>query len=281
MAEMKKYLALGLGVQSTWLYFASTFGYLPKMAAAVFADPGREKTATMKYLDWLVDWAAKYSDIPIHVAQRGNLFNDLIDTSKKRSASIPAFTMGKGGKEGMLRRQCTREYKVEATDRMVRSLEGVGYGQRMAHTVELWMGISFDEIDRMSIPADAWKYHVYPFCDYIIPSNGQAQKGLYNYTMRRSDILVEYKRHRLPIPPKSACVFCPYQSDYAWYDLKINDPEGFADAVAVDEAIRDLSKHGVRSPAFLHRSCKPLREISFSAQASDLWGGECSGICHT
>ncbi len=86
--------------------------------------------------------------------------------------------------------------------------------------------------------------------------------------------------HNFPIPPKSSCVFCPYQSEASWHELKTKFPNDFKAAVKVDEAIRNSSKKGITQPVFLHESLKPLAEIEFKAGAPDLWSGECSGNCH-
>lgn len=280
---MRRFLLLGMGVQSTWLYFASAFGYIPKIDHAVFIDPGREKTATTEYLSWLLQWSVGRNIAPIHVVQRKNLYTDLLNQNNStggRFSSIPAFTKSQNGKVGMLRRQCTNEYKIEQADKAIRELVGLLPRQRFAEQVELWQGISSDEIDRMVAPDAKWKLHVYPFCGYAVPRGGQASKLGFDYRKRRSDIVTEYQRHGLPVPPKSSCVFCPYQSDLSWFLMKMNHPNDFADAVAVDTAIRNSTAKGINQPVFLHRSCKPLGEIGFSKQASDLWGGECSGTCH-
>jgi hypothetical protein len=63
--------------------------------------------------------------------------------------------------------------------------------------------------------------------------------------------------------------------------MKINEPSDFNAAVRIDKAIRNSTKKGILSQAFLHESCKPLDEIVFSAGLPDLWHGECSGNCHT
>ena len=36
--------------------------------------------------------------------------------------------------------------------------------------------------------------------------------------------------------------------------------------VEVDEAIRDMSKRGKEEPIFIHRSCKPLKDVEFVDQ---------------
>lgn len=278
-----KTLSLGLGVQSTWLYLASSMGLLPRMDAAIFVDTGREKKKTLEYLEWLEKWSDKNNGIPLIVIRKKNLYADLLNKENPtggRFSSIPAFTKNEDRSIGMLRRQCTNEYKIEQVDKAIRELLGLKRNQRVKQIIEIWQGISLDEIDRLKIPQEKWKVFVYPFCGYYIPSNGKAQKVDWNFLMTRHKIIAEYERHGLPVPPKSSCVFCPYQSDYAWYEMKVNEPDDFTAAIEVDEAIRNSAKKGINSPAYLHDSCKPLKEIDFSSHANDLWKGECSGTCH-
>ncbi len=112
---MNKVLSLGLGVQSTALYFMSSLGELPRVDVAIFADLGREKRKTYEYLDYLLKWKEQNDGIEIIVVKKKNLFQHLLETvnsSGNRFAAIPAFTKNDDGTIGMLKRQCTGEYKI-------------------------------------------------------------------------------------------------------------------------------------------------------------------------
>lgn len=276
-------LSLGMGVQSTALYLMSAMGELPRIDYAVFSDTGREMTGTMKYLEWLLKWRDQNNGPEIIVKREKNLFTDLLsvkNSTEGRLASIPAFTASDNGPEGILRRQCTNEYKIQIVDKAIRDVYGLKKHQRNIKTT-IWKGISADEADRMSIPESAWKTFIYPFVGYGIPGVGKwfkLNKDLQR-TMNRNDIKSWYKKNGLPVPPKSSCVFCPYHSDFTWQDMKINQPEDFEDAVRVDKAIRNSSKRGIKQPVYLHRSLKPLDEVSFDPD-SRIEFGECSGTCN-
>ena len=275
-----KIISLGLGVQSTALYYMSSLGELPRCDYAIFADLGREKKKTIAYLKYLQQWQKENNGIPIIVIQKKNLYTDLLNSVNStggRFASIPAFTKNDDGSIGMLRRQCTNEYKIEQVDKAIREVLNVK--AVLKQKVDIWKGISLEEIDRLSIPNTDWKIHVYPFCKYTVTTKG-ANKTNFGLLRTRNDIVRWYDFNGLPIPPKSSCVFCPYQSDAAWYDMRQNEPEDFEAAVKIDEAIRNSSKKGIKNKIFLHRSCKPLSEISFTAGLPDLWQGECLDNCH-
>ena len=66
-------------------------------------------------------------------------------------------------------------------------------------------------------------------------------------------------------------------------NLSIKDvPEAWAEAVAVDRAIR-TGLHGIRGRVYLHRSAVPLDQADLSTPADrgqlDLWANECEGLC--
>jgi hypothetical protein len=277
-----KVLSLGLGVQSTALYYMSSLGELPRLDYAIFADLGKEKKKTYEYLEYLLAWERENNGIPIIVLKEKNLYQDLINGGNESGhgfASIPAYTRSKDNKVGMLRRQCTREYKIACVDKEIRRLYGAKPYQRLPLT-EVWKGISLDEIERISIPYEAWKSLIHPFCGYGSELHRNAFKLDYGKNMTRAQISDWYQAHEIPEPPKSSCVFCPYQSEKAWYDMKTNEPQDFMAAIEVDAAIRNRTKEGIKNPIFLHESCQPLEAVSFKDQENDLWKGECSGNCH-
>lgn len=277
---MEKVISLGLGVQSTALYYMTSMKELPPVRVAIFSDTGRESTATYGYLENLLKWQEKNKGVEIAVVKQKNLYNDLVYKSNlTRFATIPAFTLGIDGKVGMLRRQCTGEYKIQQVDDYIRDhVYKLPKGSRRPLT-EVTIGITTDEAERMSIPRERWKVNVYPFLGLKVDSYGNVERIPWALPRDRKNIVEWYQTNGLPIPPKSACVFCPYQSDHTWAMRKQNAPEDFEAAVRVDEAIRNSTRQGVKNPVYLHRSCKPLKEVEFNVSQKIEWG-ECSGTCH-
>lgn len=281
---MKEIISLGLGVQSTALYLMSSLGELPRYDCAIFADPGREKQNTYNYLKWLLDWQHNNNGIEIIVINEKNLYADLLkktNSTSNKFASIPAYTKNEDGTIGMLRRQCTNEYKIAQVDKLIRYAIYKSEPHKRLPVTRIIKGISFDEIDRMNIPKEPWKVHVYPFCGWETFSPGKAvtmSKG--QLIMRRAEIIDWFIARGFPVPAKSSCVFCPFQSEFSWNEMKINDPADFEAACCVDDSMRNSSKKGIRQPIFLHESCIPLRNVVFPEDVPDLWSGDCSGTCH-
>ena len=244
-----KVISLGVGVQSTALYLMSSMGRIERADHAVFADPGAELPRTYEILKYLQDWALSNNGIPIHVTTIKNLYKDIINKENStghRWASIPAFTEH----GGMIRRQCTKEYKIEPVIKKIRELHGLKPHKHMPKT-QVWLGISMDEIQRMKVSQ-------LPRIDYHYP--------LIEHRMSRGDCISLFEEWAFPVPPKSSCVFCPYHSDRNWKELKEVYPESWKLAIEVDESIRDMSQKGIEEPIYVHRSCTPLQDVEFADQ---------------
>ncbi len=264
-------LSLGAGVQSTTLALMAAHGEIgPMPDCAIFADTGWEPAAVYDHLAWLM--SPNVLPFPVHVISGGDIRGDLLRAATgQRWASIPAFTRTvKGGRFdiGMIRRQCTKDYKIVPIRRKVRELVGLTRRRSPKHpVVEQWIGISLDEVIRMKPSFEDWRVNRWP---------------LIEQRLSRHDCLRWLERHDYPVPPKSSCVGCPFHSDAVWRDIRDRDPAAWLQAVAVDRAIR-TGVRGIRGEVFLHRSAVPLDQADLSTASDhgqlDLWGNECEGMC--
>ena len=270
-------ISLGVGLQSSALYFMSSNGELPRVDYAIFADPGREKKITYRYLEFMKEWAAKNNGIPIITVDRKNLFRDMMEQMNSTGqcfVSIPLYVKNPDGSVGMLRRQCTNEYKIEQVDWQIRQLYGLA-PRKWTPKTNVWQGITLDEMQRMSFSNENWKTKIYPFCGYQATKT-DVTKIDWGIKMYRDGVEAWFRERGLPVPPKSSCTFCTYQSDYAWQEMKMDDPEAFQICCLLDEAIRHFGT--VEAPCYLHESCIPLREVKFNQ--TDIWRGNCATDCH-
>lgn len=258
------------------MYFMSCLGILPRFDYSIFADPGREKKASYEYIRYAMEWAKENNGVPIIWTGKKNLYKDLINgsnSSGNRFASIPAYT--KDGK-GQLRRQCTDEYKIAEFNKAIRRLYGMTPYQNFPKT-EIYIGITVEELRRVSINKIKKFINVYPFCNYQT-STAYGSKFLNYETRTRNDCVNWLKANGFEIPPTSSCTFCPYQSDMSWLDLKMNDPKEWKAVIRLDDAMRYSSKKGVNEPIYLHRSGKPLKEVVFNEDQQSI-NYECGGNC--
>jgi hypothetical protein len=257
-------LSLGAGVQSSTMALmadAGEFGVKPD--AAIFADTGWEPEPVIKHLEYL----KSVLSYPVHIVKKGNIQDDILTAlapGGNQFASAPFYTLNEQGKKGMGRRQCTREYKITPIAKKIRELCGLKPRQRFPKTehVEVWVGISTDEVMRMKPSRFWWQKNVWP---------------LIEKKMSRTDCLKWYEGKGFKIPVKSACIGCPFHDDKFWIDMRDNRPKEFASAVEFDKKMR---MHNPKVKNFVHRQCVPLDQVKFKDdEGPDLFNQECEGMC--
>ena len=298
-------LSFGGGTQSTALLLMALKGEINgvKPDFVIFSDTGWEPKSIYKWIEKVNEHIKEKYDYEIIYTNGGNIRKDLVIAARdgKRMASLPYYTLTdvpvyenvyKGQREvvdengekrledlyekgklirteqkkGMVLRQCTAEYKIAPVKRKVRELLGYKPGQRVKEVVHMWKGISTDEIQRVKPIADSWIEAEHPLVDVV--------------DMDRSACIAYVERDGLGTPAKSSCIGCPFHDDRTWLEMKRNDPESWEDACQMDELIRKMPK--LESQCFLHKSCKPLREINLGDDQMDLFDdftNECEGFC--
>lgn len=290
-------LSLGAGVQSTTMALMAAHGELnPMPDCAIFADTGWEPQSVYDHLAWLQ--SDNVLPFPVHVISHSNLKDDLkrgADDPRHRFAAVPFFThehrregtsvpvldaedrvvghrvLDKSEDHfGIGSRQCTYEYKIQPIARQLRSMLGYGSRDRIpAGSVEVWIGISMDEVFRMKPARVNWQTSRWP---------------LIEKRMTRQDCLNWLSAKGYPLPPKSSCIGCPYHSDAHWRAMRDDAPKEWEDAVRMDRLIRNTgTQRGQRARQYLHRSCQPLDEVDLDASLNrdqlDLMLDECEGMC--
>jgi hypothetical protein len=158
-------LSLGVGVQSTTMAIMAAKGDLPPVDCAIFADPGYESKATMTYLNYLTT----ILPYPVFRVQKGNIKNDMLAAKGTTNFVVAPFYNQHTitGKKGMIRRQCTSEYKILVIKKKIRELCGVKPGKHFPKDkyVEQWIGISKDEIQRMKPARDPYILNRHPLIE--------------------------------------------------------------------------------------------------------------------
>ncbi|MCY4578426.1 MAG: DUF6339 family protein [Chloroflexi bacterium] len=275
-------LSLGAGVQSTVLALMADRGEygLEKPDVAVFADTGWEPASVYEHLDWLESQLSyevvrvKAADVPWY--REGTIRENILEgTNPNRGnyLAIPAFLTNSDGSKAIARRQCTAKYKIDPINYYLRGRIGAKKGRRAPKdkVVEIWMGISVDEVYRQKDSLEEWAYNRYPLIELGI-SRAQLQEW---FTRNYPDRYL----------PRSACIGCPYKSNAEWKWLKVNDPTSFDDAVFIDRALREIPvvKNAIatNSAAYLHRSRVPLAEVDLDGEQDydNLMVQECEGVC--
>lgn len=298
-------LNLGAGVQSTTVFLLAHEGRIPAIEHAIFADTQEEPQTVYDHLEWMRTIG---EPVPLmHIATAGKLGDDILHETapsiphkdgapykanhRHRFASIPAFTGKHHDKreardpcnEGIIRRQCTKEYKIDVVEKVIRRVI-LGLKPRChipkGTKIEQIFGISADEKGRAKRIAANWENRA-----WSVP-----QFPLIEMNWTRETCL-EYLKTRVPhLVSRSACVFCPFKSAKEWLVTKAN-PKEWARAVEIDRGLREPGKAVnalMDQSIYLHRSLIPLEMVDLEAEADkerrknarplfDLM--ECEGMC--
>ena len=239
-----------------------------------FADTGAEPAPVYDHIEKmqkLLEDAGYKFNICKNLDKDGN-FKPLDDISA-RASTVPLFTRTPEG-VGMLKRQCTNEFKISPLTKFVRESLGYKPRQRVKHDIKLWLGISTDESQRMKTNRVNWITNVYPLIELGLSRSHCVALGQY------------YLGYQVP---KSACYFCPFTNHERWLSMKQNDPETFQKAVEFDRKVRDLPTFGKSNyPCYIHSSGTPLESAVLDQpfipglfHSSELRGflQECEGHC--
>ena len=267
-----KVLSLGAGVQSTVLALMAEDGVggLEKPDIAIFADTQWEPPGVYDHLDWL----EKQLSYKVIRVTAGNIRENVLSgvtPDGNAFLDMPVFLINSDGTKSVAARQCTTHYKINPIHKELRKILQLEPGKRAPKNkqVEMWMGISTDEAQRMKPSRDEWITNRFPLIEMDL-----TRAHLYAWFKQR------YPERHLP---RSACVGCPYHTNTEWKWLKENEPESFQDAVFIDKAIREIPhiRGTLRGEGYLHRERKSLGSMDFSQTEDyeDLMISECEGLC--
>lgn len=249
--------SFGGGTQSVALLVLVAQGELPKPERIVMADTRHEGSATWAYLDEIVRPLVARLGIPLDIVSEPKSGQWVFSTRDGvEYMMLPAYTP-----TGKLSRPiCSSRWKRRVINRHLRVM---GYGS--SRPVLQWLGMSFDELDRMKDSGRKWIKTAYPLVDL---------------RLRRDEAIERVRRFGLPTPPRSSCYFCPNRTNSEWLDLYRNWPDDWAKAVETDKEIRDWDIKRGESGLWLHRDRVPLDQVDLE-QPDDgqLELFPCGGYC--
>lgn len=183
-----------------------------------------------------------------------------------RSLPIPV-RMSADGAPGT--RSCTADFKIRVIGRELKRR-----GATVDNPANVGIGISVDEIHRAR-----------PGVDPRAPYQSR-QYPLLNLGLYRDDCKRIIAEAGLPVPPKSACWFCPLHNADAWRELKRETPDLFHAAAHLEHLLNERRDELGKDPVWLTRKARPLAEVfagpDHEQLAFDGDDGACdSGHCFT
>ena len=242
-------LSFGAGVNSVALMILLLRENMP-LDEAIFADTGGEVPETYQYLGIAKEYLAKHG-VPLSVvAKKGS---SLYDTAWRRQVFPSAIW-----------RWSTRDYKVTP---ILRHYRASG-----AH-INQYIAIAKDEIHRMKDSQVNYVTNIFPLIDRDITRAGCIE------IIQQAD---------LPVPPRSSCYFCPFNSVDRWRWIYDNHPELYEKAIALEENSKHFPSQRLTDQAFRERTDVSLRTLANifanngplpSRPAID--NQQCGGACDT
>lgn len=247
------------GVQSTAMAVMSALGEIEPVDALIYADIGNEWSIVTKIMDWYRDWFKEHGVRAETVHPKKSVLEDL----ENGDIYIPAYTES----GGPLNRGCIWRYKIQPMRWRMRELAGYDATKPphpKAGEVEMWMGMTTDEMRRTFPSLKKYIVHRYP---------------LIEKDMTRGDTIRYLRGLGLPIPPKTSCVICPYRRAMEWIPVRDQTPDEWQKAIEIDKKIRYAishrkykNKHGIKdfkNRIYLWREGIPLEEADLDEFAKN------------
>lgn len=207
---MIRAFSFGGGVQSTAVLVLAAQQAL-QYDAFLFANVGAdsENPATLRYMDTVTrPFAQRWGInlIELSKVRRDKTPETLLQRLQHSTRSIGIPMRMSNGAPG--NRQCTGDFKIGVVAKWLRE-----HGATKSDPATVGLGISTDELHRARTSSRI----AYELLEYPLLAK----------RLSRSDCVRLIQEAGLPLPPKSACWFCPFQNDAQWRQLKHDSPELF------------------------------------------------------
>jgi hypothetical protein len=237
---MKHILSFGAGVNSTALLIELLNRNMP-LDYILFADTGEEVPETYSHLKHIQDWLRSQNKEIVVVQSKYGLLYDYYHTKK----TIPYRNF----------RDCTDKFKKRPQNEFIKQFKKEGVVQ--------YIGIALEEFHRMKTSDIKWITWKYPLVEWRID---------------RSSCIKIIEKAGLPIPVKSGCYMCPFQSDESWARLFNSKKELWLKSRALEEDNRSYPRNTLRWAGTLRDLEKAIRT---QTKLSDFSEPICGGHCFT
>lgn len=267
MDERVRAVSYGGGVQSTSLLVLAATGIID-YHTFLFANVGDDSEDPLT-LAYVRDVARPYAEaagieiVEVRYKRRDGTMPTLREHIMDGGRfALPAFMMPKLAPGN---RTCTKTWKAMAVAAELRKM-----GATSAEPALVAIGISVDEMQRAKPGVDKANKvqdRTYPLLDLSITRT------------KAKRIITDAG---LPVPPKSACYFCPYHTNQDWHEMKRDRPELFAGAVEMEDAINTSRAELHRQPVYFSKRPAALSTLGEAQDTLFADGDDCdSGWCFT
>lgn len=251
MSNNPRVLSIGWGIQSFTIAAMDVFGDIEPIDLIIHADTKHESVLTYafkeKYSSFITSTNTPMVTVHTSIAKTTPVQKGA--KAKNAYTYLPLYPKKSNGLPGKLSRYCTANWKITPIMSYLKKYikKEYGYFKKGALPpdgfVTQLLGISLDEYERMKHNQNTWIQNEYPLIDM---------------RMTREDCKKYLLDHGLEVPPKSACVFCPYRSPETWshvWDI----PEDKAKVLWAEKMVRNFKEDG--QEFYLHSSLLDIDEL--------------------
>ncbi|MFE0327960.1 phosphoadenosine phosphosulfate reductase [Streptomyces sp. NPDC058960] len=271
MSQLRTF-SFGGGVQSVACLVLAAQGRID-FGTFLFANVG-EDSEDPRTLVYFRQYAKPYADAhglrleELHRTKRDGSRETLwgrITKQGSRSLPIPV-RLSPSGAPGT--RACTGDFKIKVIGKWLKQ-----HGASADNPATVGVGISVDEIQR----ANSRRNQPYERITYPLLDLG----------LRRTDCQRIIRAAGLPVPPKSACFFCPFHKPEDWREMRRTAPDLFAKSCQLEALLNERRDMLGKDHVYLTRFLKPLDQAipdGWDTLPFDEWdeSGLCdSGRCFT
>jgi len=264
--------AYGGGVQSNAALVLAVQGRID-FRTFLFCNVGddSEHPATLRYVHEIAMPYAEANGIELHELHRikrdGSTETLYGRLTKEGSRSLPIPVRMSNGAPGT--RSCTADFKIKVIGKWLKGRGAHGPKACRLHREDgfqvactdctpanpavVGVGISSDEIERVNARKnEPYERLAYP----LIGLPADEDTGI---RLRRSDCVQVIRDAGLPVPPKSACYFCPFHRPETWHQQRRGEPELFEKSCGLEDLLNERRDALGKDHVFLTRFAKPLR----------------------
>lgn len=304
---MTRVFSSGGGLQSTAALVLAARGIID-YPTFLFCNVGHdsEYPATLQYVrEVAMPYAQKHGinlielqkcdrdGVPVTLYQR-------LTKPESKSIEIPVRMSGSGAPGN---RNCTYNFKIAVVDKWCKSqwsehikwlkkvfwrryglsgalkkehfpifMHDLNNFHSLYQPIEVGLGISLDEIQRMKPNMDPktiyWKVNTHPLINEV------------SKPLTRQDCINIIKDECLPLPPKSACIFCPYHTLQKYQEMRTNESGLFWKVIALEKLLNERRKMLGKDDVWLTKALKPLDEATTDLEQCAIEeDSECEGYC--
>lgn len=169
--------------------------------------------------------SSKYADL---YQEQVLFYKGLID----QAHLVPAWIYSKGKLGKLLGKKCTVAYKISQIMKEVRVQENIKRFSKTKHLVKMYIGFTFDELQRVKPSPESYVTNVFPLVD----------KGL-----SKQDC-IDYVNQKLGFKPKSSvCNMCFANNFERVYNLYKYDKEAWSKLLVLDAAMEENKQTKLRA----------------------------------